>query len=329
MKYCEIGQSGIEASVVGLGAWAIGGDPWWGPSDDDESVRALHAALDAGVNLIDTAPGYGWGRSEEVVGRAIAGRRDRAVISTKCGVWWKDDRGSPFFEVEGREVRRCLRPETIREEVEMSLKRLGTDRIDLLFTHWPSVEPDLTPIADTMGCLMDLKEQGKILSIGASNVSCSQMDEYRAAGVLDANQPRYSMLAREIEGEVVPYCVEHGISILAYTPLEQGLLTGKIGMDHELPAGDVRRSRPWIRPANRQRVLDMLAGWQDLIEAHDCTLSQLAIAWTVAQPGITFALCGGRKVTHVLENAGAGEMTLSDEELARMRADIEALGTPE
>jgi methylglyoxal reductase len=328
MQYREIGQSGIQASVVGLGAWAIGGGSWWGPTDDDESVRAIQAGLDAGINLIDTAPGYGWGRSEEVVGRAVKGRRDEVVLSTKCGVWWTDDRGAPFFEADGRKVKRCLRPETIREEVERSLQRLGTDRIDLYFTHWPAVEPDPTPITVTMECLRDLKQQGKIRAIGASNVSLTQMDEYRAAGVLDANQPRYSMLDRTIEAEVAPYCQQHRISICAYTPLEQGLLTGKIGMDRQLTDGDVRNSISWFKPANRQRVLDLLAGWADLTDAHHCTLSQLAIAWTVAQPGVTFALCGARKAEHVRENAVGGEIELTPEELARIRADVEALGKP-
>ncbi|NDK13619.1 MAG: aldo/keto reductase, partial [Armatimonadetes bacterium] len=294
----------------------------------DESVRAIQAGLDAGINLIDTAPGYGWGRSEEVVGRAVKGRRDDVVLSTKCGVWWQDDRGAPFFEAAGRKVKRCLRPETICEEVELSLQRLDTDRIDLYFTHWPAVEPDPTPIAVTMECLMDLKQQGKIRAIGASNVSLTQMDEYRAAGVLDANQPRYSMLDRTIEAEVLPYCQEHGISICAYTPLEQGLLTGKIGMDRQLSEGEVRNGIPWFKPANRQRVLDLLAGWADLTEAHHCTLSQLVIAWTVAQPGLTFALCGARKPDHVRENAGGGGIHLAPDELARMREDVEALGKP-
>jgi len=328
MQEREIGQSGIKASVVGLGTWAIGGGPWWGDTDDEQSLRTIHEALDQGVTLIDTAPGYGWGRSEELVGRAIGGRRDQVVIATKCGLWWQDDRGSEFFDSEGRTVRRCLRPETIREEVEISLRRLGTDYIDLYFTHWQSVEPDLTPIAETAECLTKLKEEGKIRAIGVSNADQAQLAEYCAACTLDANQPRYSMLDRTIEADIAPFCREQDVSVLAYSPLEQGLLTGNIGMDQTFGEGQYRNEIPWFKPENRRRVLDMLDGWKDLTQIYDCTMSQLAIAWTVCQPGITFALCGARKPHQVRDNAGAGRLTLKDEDVQRMRRDIEALGGP-
>ncbi|MBN2449698.1 MAG: aldo/keto reductase, partial [Lentisphaeria bacterium] len=230
--------------------------------------------------------------------------------------------------MEGRTVRRCLRPETIRIEVERSLRRLGTETIDLYQTHWQAVPPDATPIADTMACLLDLKAQGKIRAIGVSNASPSQMDEYRAAGALDSLQPRYSMLNRAIEEDILPYCRAHGISVLAYSPLEQGLLTGAIGMERSFGEQEIRSMGPWFRPANRRRVLDLLAGWKDLTDAHGCTLGQLAIAWTLQQPGLTFALCGARKARHAVENAAAGDLILSAADLARLRRDVEALGAP-
>jgi methylglyoxal reductase len=329
MRTRKIGTTNIEASVVTLGTWAIGGGTWWGKSSDDEqSIRAIHAALDAGVTMIDTAPVYGWGRSEEVVGKAIQDRRDKVVLATKCGLWWHDDRGPLFFELEGRSVRRILRPETIRQEIEFSLKRLGTDYIDLYQTHWQSPEPENDPISETMECLMKLKEEGKIRAIGVSNVDVSQIKEYQAAGVLDTIQPRYSMLDRKIEQDLLPYCLEHNISSLAYSPLEQGLLTGKIGMDRILKEGEARNSIPWFKPENRQKVLDMLAGWKDLTEKYDCNLAQLVIAWTVAQPGITFALCGARKVEHSTQNAVAGDLELDQQDIQRIRNDVEALGEP-
>jgi len=328
MLYREIGRSGIQASAVGFGSWAIGGGAWWGETDDNESVRAIHAALNAGVTLIDTAPVYGWGRSEEIVGRAIRGRRDKVVLATKCGLWWKDDRGTLFFEMEGRRVHRCLRPEVIREELEMSLKRLGTDYLDLYQTHWQEVGEHPTPIADTMACLMKMKEQGKIRAIGVSNATVAQMEEYRAAGSLDANQPRYSMLDRAIEGVIVPYCKRRKISILAYSPLEQGLLTGTIGMDRSFGETEYRNNLPWLRPPNRKRVLDMLEGWKDLLAKHDCSYSQLVIAWTLQQPGIAFALCGARTVRQVEENARGGDIKLKPADLRRLRQDVEALGLP-
>jgi methylglyoxal reductase len=324
----KIGTTGIEASVVALGAWAIGGGPWWGESDDRQSIGAIHAALDAGVNLIDTAPVYGWGRSEEVVGRAIQGRRDKVVLATKCGLWWHDTRGPLFFQLEGRSVRRYLRPETIRKEVEDSLRRLGTDYIDLYQTHWQSPEPASDPIADTMACLLQLKEQGKIRAIGASNVDVSQIREYQAVGMLDAVQPRYSMLDRGSEEELLPYCREQNISTLVYSPLEQGLLTGAITMDRTFFPGEYRNNIPWFEPANRRRVLDMLERWRPLTEKYRCTLAQMVIAWTVAQPGVTYALCGARKPEHSRANAAGGTLVLDAEDIGAMRRDVEGLGDP-
>ncbi|MCE5327146.1 MAG: aldo/keto reductase [Planctomycetaceae bacterium] len=329
MRHREIGKSGIQASVIALGAWPIGGGPWWGKTDDEESIRTVQAAIDMGVTLIDTAPVYGFGRSEEVIGRAIKGRRDKVVLATKCGLWWKDNRGFEFFQSEGRTVRRCLRPETIRVEVEESLQRLGVDVIDLLQTHWQEEGPGSTPIAETMGCLVDLQKAGKVRAIGVSNCSPAQMDEYRKVGRIDSNQPRYSMLDRYIEGDVLPYCRKNGISTLAYSPLEQGLLTGAITMASTFSPDEYRNNLPWLAPANRKKVLDMLWGWADLLKKYNCTLAQLVIAWTLQQDGLTFVLCGGRKAKHIADNAGAGDLVLDEATLTRMRNDVESLGEPQ
>ncbi|MDY0092058.1 MAG: aldo/keto reductase [Candidatus Vecturithrix sp.] len=328
MKMRTIGSTAIHASVVALGTWAVGGGTWWGDSDDQQSVKAIHAAIDAGVNLIDTAPVYGWGRSEEVVGKAIHDRREKVVLATKCGLWWHDDTGKTFFEMEGHTVKRTLRPEMIRQEVEFSLKRLQTDYIDLYQTHWPSLDPEHEPIADTMECLLQLKKEGKIRAIGASNVDIAMIKEYQAVGVLDAIQPRYSMLDRAIEQEVLPYCIKQNISTLVYSPLEQGLLTGKITKNQTFKEGETRNQLIWLKPENRGKVLDMLAGWQDLTEKYHCTLAQLVIAWTVEQPGITIALCGARKPEHSIQTAKAGDLSLEPNDIQRMRHDVEALGKP-
>lgn len=329
MKYRKLGNSDIEISAVGLGTWAIGGGPWWGESDDALSVGAIHAALDSGINLIDTAPVYGFGHSEKVVGQALRDRRDRAVLTTKCGLTWTRKDGAFHFELSGHRVCRALSPQAVREGVEESLSRLGTDRIDLMQTHWQSVEPFKTAIADTMACLMALRAEGKIREIGVSNATCAEMDEYRGAGVLVSCQPRYSMLDRRIEGDVLPYCRTHAVSVLAYSPLEQGLLTGAFGMDRALTETERRNAIPWFRPENRRKVLAMLDGWRDLTETYACTLSQLVIAWTVAQPGLTCALCGARKPAHARENAAGGALELKPEDLLRMRQDVVRLGTPQ
>ena len=329
MEYRTLGKTKISASAVALGTWAIGGGPWWGDSDDNQSIRAIQAAIDAGVTMIDTAPAYGWGHSEVIVGKAVKGRREKVVLSTKCGLWWKDERGSSFFEMGDKHVKRCLLPATILEELEDSLRRLDTDYIDLYHTHWQSLEPDKYPIEDTMECLLKLKEEGKIRAIAASNVDLEHIKQYQAAGILDAIQPKYSMLDRAIEKEILPYCHAQGISALAYSPLEQGLLTGKIGMDQTFPEGAYRNNIPWFRPVNRKKVLTMLEGWSDLLSKYECSMSQLVIAWTMAQEGITFVLCGARKEAHVNDNVRAGDLELEPGDLSRIRRDVEALGAPE
>ena len=329
MQYRKIGTTDIDVSSISLGTWAIGGGQWWGDTDEKEAIEAIHAGLDAGINCIDTAPAYGFGRSEETVGKALAGRRSDVVLSTKCGLWWIDSRGSFRFEENGKKVNISLHPETIREEVEISLKRLNTDYIDILHTHWPSIEPDFTPISETMECLTDLKKQGKIRAIAASNVTVDHMKEHLAAGVLDAIQPRYSMLDRGIEKKILPFCISHSISTLVYSPLEQGLLTGRFGMDYMIPEGQFRNNLPWFQPVNRKQVLQTLEGWNDLTETYSCSVSQLVIAWTIGQEGITTALCGARKKDHVLENAEAGRLILKPEDIQRMRKDVETLGDPE
>lgn len=328
MIYRTIGNTDMKVSAIGLGTWAIGGGPWWGTTDDAESIRTIHAAIDAGINLIDTAPVYGFGKSEEVVGKAVKGRRDKLIISTKCGLWWNDTRGSFFFEQEGKKVNRSLRPDTLRLEIEQSLKRLDVDYIDIYHTHWQAMPPENTPIAETMECLLKLKAEGRIRSIAVSNADCAQMDKYRQAGSIDANQPRYSMLDRTIETELVPYCLKHNISILVYSPLEQGLLTGKIGMDKKFAKAEYRNNIVWFRPENRRRVLDLLSGWEKLAKQYDCTMAQLVLAWTISQPGITAALCGARHPEQIRETAKAGKVFLADTDIGRMRKNVEALGTP-
>ncbi len=333
MKYRKLGKSDMEASVVGLGTWVTGGGSVWGKEevDDTQSIQAIQAAIDAGVNLIDTAPAYGFGRSEEVVGKAIKGRRDKVILATKCGLWWKDERGSYFCEFDGRDINRSLRPDTIREELEASLKRLDVDVIDLYQVHWPAIEPEKTPIQETMDCLMALKNEGKIRAIGVSNVSLEELKEYEIFGAVDTNQPRYSILYWDIEDDIIPYCVNHQISTLAYMPLEQGLLTGKVTMERQFDEKEWRSNQewnPWFKLENRQVILDLLDSWSDLTEKSNCSLAQLVIAWTFGQPGITHVLCGARTEEQALENAAAGNLSLEEADMERMREDVMELGAP-
>ena len=333
MKTLPLGNSDLSASVIGFGAWAIGGGAvWGGASDDAESIRTIQAALDAGINLLDTAPAYGWGHSERLIARAIEGRRDDVLLATKCGLWWDDERGSYFTEFNGRSIHRSLRPDTIAIEVERSLTDLATDRIDLYQVHWPAVEPDKTPIADTMAALLKLKNEGKIRAIGVCNLSPAELEEYLSCGAIATHQFRYSMLSREPEKEMLPLCQKHNLATLTYMSLEQGLLTGKIGMDHVFEEGEFRTSTdwfPWLAPQNRRRILDLLDRWQPLCDAHQCTLAQLVLAWTLAQPGVTHVLAGARKHHHIRETAAAADLEIPAADLARITADLAALGEPE
>jgi aryl-alcohol dehydrogenase-like predicted oxidoreductase len=314
MKFRVLGPSGIEASVVAFGAWVTGGW-WWGGADDFESIAAIRRALDLGVTLIDTAPAYGMGRSETIVGQAIKGRRHQVVLATKCGLVWDTDKGNHFFKQSGKSVRRYLGSESIRGEIEQSLRRLQTDFVDLYQTHW---QDPTTPIEETMETLLDLKREGKIRAIGVSNATLEQMEEYRRFGLLDADQERYSMLDRTIEEAQLPYCDRQGIAVLAYSPLAQGLLTGKVTPDRPLAPGDYRADDPKFTVENRSRIEAFLERIQPVADEHQATLAQVAVAWTLARPGLTHALVGGRSPVQVVENVGAADIELSDDDTARM-----------
>jgi methylglyoxal reductase len=332
MNTYPIDNSGFHASRIGFGAWAIGGGAVWGDEpDDNESMRAIHAAVDCGINFIDTAPAYGFGRSERIVGKAIREIRDKVVLATKCGLWWQDQRGSMFVELDGKTLRRSLRPDTIRIEVEHSLTRLQTDYIDLYQIHWPAMPPVATPIADSMACLMTLRDQGKIRAIGVCNVSARELNRYRHAGPVASAQFRYSMLNRQAEQDALPYCSEHHLAAITYMSLEQGLLTGKIGMDRMFTPSEFRSNaswNPWFRPENRRRVLELLASWKPLTQKYDCSVAQLAIAWTLAQRGVTHVLCGARNQQQVLENAHASDLQILKADLQRIESDLANLGEP-
>lgn len=221
----EIGSSGVRASAIGLGTWAIGG--WmWGGTDEAKSIAAIQASIDEGISLIDTAPAYGQGVAEEIVGKAIKGRRDKVVLATKCGLVWHTRKGNHFFDYDGKPVHRYLGADSIRYELEQSLRRLGTDHIDHYITHWQDAT---TPIAETIAALESLKAEGKIRSIGASNLSTAELDAYVATGGLDAMQEEYSMVKRDIEATLLPVAKRHGVSTLSYSSLALGLLSGKIG----------------------------------------------------------------------------------------------------
>lgn len=314
----NIGRSGISASGVGLGTWAIGG--WmWGGTDEDASIAAIQASIDAGVSLIDTAPAYGLGRSEEIVGKAIRGRRDKVVVATKCGLNWHSGKGNHFFDQDGLPVHRYLGADGIVYEVEQSLRRLGTDHIDLYITHW---QDPTTPVAETMDTLLRLKQQGMIGAIGASNVNADELKTYIEAGQIDAIQERYSMLDLEIEDTLLPITQANDVATLSYSSLALGLLSGAIDPSRQFGGDDQRKGNPRFSAANRQKVAELKAAIEPVIERHKASMAQVVIAWTLAQPGITFALCGARNPAQALDNARAGQIRLDADDLLALDTAI-------
>lgn len=314
MQKRKLGKHGPDVPVVIFGAWAIGGW-WWGPTDDEAAVDAIRAGIDAGIDCIDTAPIYGCGHSEEVVGKAIKGRRDEVIVATKCGLVWDRTDGEFYFSMaEGnRSIYRNLKADSIKAECDRSLQRLGIEHIDLYQCHWPD---PTTHIDDTMAALLDLQTQGKVKHIGVSNFTSEMMKQCLESGRIESDQPRYNLLDREIETDIVPFCQANQLSLIVYSPLAQGLLTGKVTVDRKFEEGDSRAGLKWFQPQNRQLVLDALEKLRPIADAHKCTLAQLTLAWTVAQPGITSAIAGARTPQQARENAVAGEISLSAEEAA-------------
>jgi methylglyoxal reductase len=326
MKYRSLGKSGIQASVVGFGAWAIGG--WmWGGTRKNDPAGAIRAAIDHGINLIDTAPMYGYGHSEELVGAALKGIRDKVVLATKCGMVWYKQEGDKFFDASETgeaaseadkkyEVYINLRPAMIRYEIEESLRRLKTDRIDLYQTHW---QDSTTRTEDVMAELLSLKQEGKIRAIGCSNATVEQMERYLSVGRLDTDQEQYSMLQRQHEADNLIFCRDHELAFLAYSPMALGILSGKIGPNHVFGEGDVRRGNPWYQPGNRSKVDALLTVIRSIAEDKGVTIAQTVIAWTVAQPGCSHALVGARNPDQAIANAKAGEIQLTDDEIRAIR----------
>jgi len=318
----DLGASGIPASVVGLGTFAIGG--WfWGGTDEKRSVEAIHASLDAGVTLIDTAPIYGFGLAEQIVGKALKGRRGKAIIATKVGLRWDTDKGQfdgyaddkgPSQTPAKYEIHRWLAPESIRYEVEQSLRRLQTDVIDLYQTHW---QESTTPIEVTMETLQALQREGKIRAIGVSNVSVEQLRRY---GPVASAQEKFNLLDRAIVANgLVDYCVEKRIGILSYFTMEQGLLSGAMRPGRRFNDGDTRRGNPRFSDDNIRRVNEVLSGLRPFAEKYGATLSQVVIALTARQRGVTHVLVGARDAAQARENAAGGCLNLSDPDVNDMQ----------
>ncbi|MBC5689290.1 aldo/keto reductase [Mediterraneibacter sp. NSJ-55] len=321
MKNREIGKSGIFVPFLGLGTWAIGGGTWWGDNDDRESIRAIQAAADSGIMWIDTAPMYGFEHSEQVLGEALKGRRENVILSTKCGLQWEHKTSCYHKTVEGIDVYRDLSKKEILKAVDRSLMNLKTDYLDVYYTHWQAKDFTVWPIEETMDALMTLKKQGKIRAIGASNVTTENIEEYCKYGQLDVIQEKYSILTRSIE-KMIPSCKKYGVSIQAYSPLEQGLLTGKATMETELAPGDVRQNNIWWRKENRSKVLRLLEHWKPYCEKYHCSYGNLIIALTARMMEGIHVLCGARTVKQVDDNVKSMNVIIEDADRQQMEAEV-------
>ncbi|HEY2838989.1 MAG TPA: aldo/keto reductase, partial [Pirellulales bacterium] len=304
---------GLRVSPIALGCWPIAGMTSLNVNEDD-SLATIHAAIDCGINFVDTAYNYGPnGESERLIARALGADRDRVVIATKGGLHW----GAAGERVHD------ARPETLRRECEESLRRLHTDRVDLLYLHAPD---PAVPLAESAGALKELLTEGKTRAVGVSNVTLAQLQEFAAACPLNACQPHYNMLQREIERDILPWCVAQQISLVIYWPLMKGLLAGKLPRDHVFAPGDGRAKYPMFQGAEWQKNQDLLDALRAI--AADChkTVAQVVINWTIHQPGITVALCGAKRATQAQENAGAGDWRLSPAQLAAIDQALVARG---
>ncbi|PWJ57196.1 aryl-alcohol dehydrogenase-like predicted oxidoreductase [Dyadobacter jejuensis] len=329
MLYRKIGtqKESLELSVITFGAWAAGG--WmWGGTERKEAVEAIQKSFDAGVTSIDTAPIYGQGLSEEIVGEAIAGiPRDKVQILTKFGMRWdlqKGDFGMHSKNNEGQDIDiyKYAGKESIIKECEDSLRRLKTDYIDLYQIHWPE---STTPIQETMEAVAQLIQQGKVRFAGVCNYNVEQLTEASKYVDIVSNQVPYSMLKRDIEAETVPYCLETNKGILAYSPMERGLLTGKIKPGHAFEENDHRANLPFFQEQNLLKINEFLDSIRPIAEEKKASLGQLVLRWTIEQPGITIALAGARNAQQAVQNAAAMDINLSTEEIQGLNAQLSDL----
>jgi aryl-alcohol dehydrogenase-like predicted oxidoreductase len=314
MNTRQLGTSDLHITPIGFGAWAIGGSGWefaWGGQDDRDSIAAIHEALDAGVNWIDTAAVYGLGHSEEVVARALQGVRDRPFVFTKCSMVW----------TEHREIGHSLKADSIRTECEASLRRLKVDAIDLYQIHWPFPDQDIEEGWTTM---LKLKQQGKVRNIGVSNFNVAQMQRAQAIAPISSLQPKYSLIHREIEDHILPFTSKESIGVLAYSPMASGLLTGAMTRERvaALPADDWRKENDDFREPQLARNLRLVSQLRTIGKRYGRTPAEVAVAWVLRDPAVTGAIVGARRPGQFRGVSGAVEFRLSPRELIEIEASV-------
>lgn len=305
-----LGNSDLQITAIGYGAWAIGGNNWefgWGKQDDQASIAAIHRALDLGVNWIDTAAVYGLGHSEEIVAKVLKERSERPYVFTKCSLIWD----------ESRKVGHSLKADSVRKEVEDSLRRLQIDTIDLYQIHWPNPESE---IEEGWSTLAELQEEGKVRYIGVSNFNAAQMQRIAAIAPITSLQPPYSLVKREVEAEILPYCQDNNIGVIVYSPMQSGLLTGAMTKERiaNLPDDDWRKNSSEFQEPRLSRNLKLVKLLQEIGRSHDRSAGEVAIAWTLRHPAVTGAIVGGRSPKQVEGTIGAATFRLDQDALSQI-----------
>ncbi|MBI5022410.1 MAG: aldo/keto reductase [Ignavibacteriales bacterium] len=303
MNRRKLGKNGPELTEIGFGAWAIGG-PWqfgWGKIDDNESINAIHRAIDLGINWIDTAAIYGLGHSEEVVGKALQDKRQNVFLATKCGMVWDDQRN----------VKIHASSKSIISEIEKSLNRLNVDYVDLYQIHWPDPK---TEVEESWETLVKLKEEGKTRFIGVCNYDLQLLQRCNKISQVQSLQPPYSLLRRQIEKEILPYCLRENIGVIAYSPMQAGILSGKFDIT-KLADDDWRRSNKFYLEPNLSRALEFVEKIKPIASKYNKTVGQLAIAWVLKHTAVTSAIVGARTATQVVENVEAAGFTISSDDI--------------
>lgn len=325
MELRQLGLSNIKVTPIAFGSWAIGG--WmWGGSDEKDAIKAVQTAVDIGMTTIDTAPVYGFGKSEELIGKALKNTpRDQYQILTKYGLNWETDDGRFHSDTQDEKgnpvtIYRWASKKRVKKECEDSLRRLNIDTIDLYQIHWPDGN---TPISETMEAVSELIEEGKVRAAGVCNYTTEQVDEALKSIPLASNQVPYSMINRKIEKDVIPQAIERQMHILPYSPLQRGLLTGKITPQYKFTGYDTRKNSKYFSNENVRQTNKLLANIKPIADKYNATLAQLAIHWTANQPGIGCVLVGARNKDQVKDNAGAMKFNLTQEELDRITAHVD------
>jgi aryl-alcohol dehydrogenase-like predicted oxidoreductase len=310
LKTTQLGQTGLEITRIGFGAWALGGGDWehgWGAQDDEQSIAAIHHALEQGINWIDTAAAYGFGHSEQVVGRALDGLADRPYVFTKCSL----------LEGPGRRIVHSLKRDSILREAHASLERLGVEAIDLYQIHWPIPDKD---IEEGWAALAELKQEGLVRHIGVSNFDADQLGRMQRLAPVETLQPQYSLIERDIEPAILPYAREHGIGVIAYSPMGSGMLTGAMTRERAatLPENDWRKHDPRFNEPQLTRNLELVDRLATVADRHATTPGAVAVAWTLHNPAVDGAIVGFRRADQVAPILAAAGLELTGEEIGEL-----------